>query len=78
VVGAATSAVVTCSTRWTRSHRTTTSAFGNVLPSDDIQGKLERSLEIDLTESGGETDTEWEGGSASGSYTLGDVVERKD
>jgi len=51
---------------------------GDVLPSDDIQGKLERSLEIDLTESGGETDTEWEGGSASGSYTLGDVVERKD
>ncbi|MFW6017204.1 MAG: multiprotein bridging factor aMBF1 [Halapricum sp.] len=52
---------------------------GEVLPSDDVQRKLERELGIDL--SAGSTpdeDTEWEGGSASGEYTLGDVVERKD
>ena len=52
---------------------------GEVLPSDDVQRKLERELGIDL--SAGSTpdeDAEWEGGSASGEYTLGDVVERKD
>lgn len=52
---------------------------GDTLPSDDVQAKLERHLEVSLTgESGGSDDTEWSGGSASGSYTLGDVVERKD
>jgi putative transcription factor len=51
---------------------------GDTLPSDDVQSKLERSLDIDLTAGGGEEDTEWEGGSSTGEYTLGDVVERKD
>jgi putative transcription factor len=51
---------------------------GDSLPSDQVQKKLERALEIDLTESGTDEDTEWEGGSSTGSYTLGDVVERKD
>jgi putative transcription factor len=51
---------------------------GDVLPSDGVQRKLERALDIDITESGGEAETEWEGGSSSESYTLGDVVERKD
>ncbi|EMA53313.1 MULTISPECIES: multiprotein bridging factor aMBF1 [Halococcus] len=50
---------------------------GSMLPSDSVQSKLERRLDITLTE-GGVDDTEWEGGSASGEYTLGDVVQRKD
>jgi len=52
---------------------------GETLPSDSVQTKLERALDIDLTEGGGGTgDTEWEGGSSDGEYTLGDVVQRKD
>ncbi len=51
---------------------------GDVLPSDDVQGKLERALDVDLSAGGTAEETEWEGGSASGEYTLGDVVERKD
>ncbi|EMA45570.1 XRE family transcriptional regulator [Halococcus morrhuae DSM 1307] len=47
------------------------------LPSDSVQGKLERKLDITLTE-GGVDDTEWEGGASTGEYTLGDVVQRKD
>ncbi len=51
---------------------------GNSLPSDDVRKKLERSLGIDLSAGGGDEETEWSGGSSEGSYTLGDVVERKD
>jgi putative transcription factor len=51
---------------------------GDVLPSDDIQTKLERKLDISLAESAQTDDSEWEGGSSTGSYTLGDVVQRKD
>ena len=52
---------------------------GETLPSDSVQGKLERFLDCSLTGAGGSTDdSEWEGGSSSGSYTLGDVVKRKD
>ncbi len=51
---------------------------GDTLPSDDVQRELERALEIDLTAGGGDGETEWEGGSATGEYTLGDMVERKD
>nr|WP_246974987.1 multiprotein bridging factor aMBF1 [Natribaculum luteum] len=52
---------------------------GDTLPSDNVQSKLERFLDVSLTGSAGtDEDTEWEGGSASGSYTLGDVVKRKD
>jgi putative transcription factor len=50
---------------------------GASLPSDSVQGKLERELDITLTE-GGVGDAEWEGGSSTGEYTLGDVVQRKD
>jgi len=50
---------------------------GSMLPSDSVQSKLERRLDIALTE-GGVEDADWEGGSASGEYTLGDVVQRKD
>jgi len=52
---------------------------GDVLPSDDVQRKLERALDVTFSESGGEEgDTEWSGGSATGGTTLGDVVKRKD
>jgi putative transcription factor len=50
---------------------------GASLPSDSVQSKLERKLDIVLTE-GGVSDTEWEGGASTGEYTLGDVVQRKD
>ncbi|WP_229122881.1 multiprotein bridging factor aMBF1 [Halapricum desulfuricans] len=52
---------------------------GETLPSDDVQRKLEQKLGIDLSEGAApDEDTDWEGGSATGEYTLGDVVERKD
>ncbi|MFB6083028.1 MAG: multiprotein bridging factor aMBF1 [Halorientalis sp.] len=52
---------------------------GDTLPSDEVQRKLERALDIALTEGGGSADdTEWSGGSSDGEYTLGDVVQRKD
>jgi putative transcription factor len=51
---------------------------GDMLPSDSVQKKLERKLEISLSEGISDDDTEWEGGSSTGSYTLGDVVTRKD
>ncbi|MFU8868637.1 multiprotein bridging factor aMBF1 [Natronococcus sp.] len=52
---------------------------GDTLPSDSVQSKLESFLGIDLSAEGGSAeDSEWSGGSASGSYTLGDVVKRKD
>jgi len=51
---------------------------GATLPSDDVQKKLERELDIDLTTGSASDEGEWDGGSSDGSYTLGDVVERKD
>jgi putative transcription factor len=51
---------------------------GDMLPSDDVQTKLERKLGISLAGASGEGDTEWESDPEAGSYTLGDVVERKD
>lgn len=52
---------------------------GDTLPSDRVQSKLERFFEIDLTGgTGSGEDADWDGGSSSGSYTLGDVVKRKD
>lgn len=51
---------------------------GDSLPSDDVQEKLERKLDITLTESGGLDMDEWESESSAGTYTLGDVVKRKD
>ncbi|MGM0591501.1 MAG: multiprotein bridging factor aMBF1 [Halobacteriota archaeon] len=50
---------------------------GDMLPSDAIQKKLERKLDISLTEGGSAEDTDWSGG-ASTTTTLGDVVKRKD
>ncbi len=51
---------------------------GDTLPSDEVQSELEGYLDITLSGSGGGEDTEWEGGSSTGEYTLGDVVKRKD
>jgi putative transcription factor len=52
---------------------------GDTLPSDQVQSKLERALDVDLSAEGASADdSEWSGGSATGSYTLGDVVKRKD
>ena len=51
---------------------------GDTLPSDEVQGKLERALDVDLSAGGSVDDREWESENAGGGYTLGDVVERKD
>lgn len=51
---------------------------GDVLPSDEVQTKLERKLDISLAESADMDDSEWESDSSAGEYTLGDVVRRKD
>lgn len=51
---------------------------GDTLPSDEVQTKLERELDISLNAGGTDADEEWDGGSSSGEYTLGDVVKRKD
>lgn len=52
---------------------------GDTLPSDQVQTKLEDFLEINLNAEGSSgEDSEWSGGSSTGSYTLGDVVKRKD
>ena len=51
---------------------------GDILPSDEVQGKLERKLDIQLTAGGSADEEEWSGGSSTGEYTLGDVVKRKD
>ena len=49
---------------------------GDTLPTDEIQQKLERALDVSLAE-GEEVDEEWETNDA-GTMTLGDVVKRKD
>ena len=51
---------------------------GDVLPSDDVQRKLEGELGVDLSMGGSDDDAEWSGGSSTGGTTLGDVVKRKD
>lgn len=51
---------------------------GDTLPSDEVQQKLESSLDVDLSAGGTTDDAEWDSDSATGEYTLGDVVERKD
>ncbi|WP_253736546.1 multiprotein bridging factor aMBF1 [Halohasta salina] len=50
---------------------------GDILPSDDVKAKLEKKLDITLTEGADVGDTEWSSGSGQ-SMTLGDVVERKE
>jgi putative transcription factor len=50
---------------------------GDILPSDEVQTKLERKLDISLSEGAGDEDAEWSSGSST-TTTLGDVVKRKD
>jgi putative transcription factor len=52
---------------------------GDVLPSDSVRKKLERKLEVSLTEgpSSDDDENEWSSGSST-KTTLGDVVKRKD
>jgi len=51
---------------------------GETLPTDDLQSKLERHFDIDLTAGGSVDADEWESDSSTGEYTLGDMVERKE
>ncbi|WP_123533978.1 multiprotein bridging factor aMBF1 [Halosimplex salinum] len=51
---------------------------GDTLPADDVQTKIESALDVDLSAGGTADESEWSGGSSTGEYTLGDVVERKD
>jgi putative transcription factor len=51
---------------------------GDVLPSDSVQRKLEKALDVSLSTGSGGGDDEWSGGSSTGETTLGDVVKRKD
>ncbi|MFB6280626.1 MAG: multiprotein bridging factor aMBF1 [Haloferacaceae archaeon] len=50
---------------------------GQMLPSDDVRGKLERRLEVSLLEGVDADEEEWSADSAT-TTTLGDVVKRKD
>ena len=50
---------------------------GDMLPSDSVQKKLERALDISLVEGIDVDDDEWSS-DTSGGMTLGDVVKRKD
>ncbi|MFB6111956.1 MAG: multiprotein bridging factor aMBF1 [Halobacteriaceae archaeon] len=51
----------------------------DVLPSDEVQRKLERRLDISLSgEAGGDDDGDWNTNLADDGLTLGDKVERRD
>jgi len=50
---------------------------GDTLPTDEVQQKLERALDISLVEGESVDDADWDSGDA-GTMTLGDVVKRKD
>lgn len=49
---------------------------GDILPSDSVQKKLERALDISLTEGASDEDADWDAGGEM-TQTLGDVVKRK-
>lgn len=51
---------------------------GKMRPSDEVQKKLERRLDISLTEGEIEADEEWESDGTEQGLTLGDMVKRKD
>jgi putative transcription factor len=50
---------------------------GDTLPTDEVQRKLERALDISLVEGQSSDDADWETDDP-GTMTLGDVVKRKD
>jgi putative transcription factor len=49
---------------------------GDTLPSDDVKAKLEKRLDVSLSEGSGDDGSDWESDSSM-TQTLGDVVERK-
>ncbi|WP_255196084.1 multiprotein bridging factor aMBF1 [Halorarius litoreus] len=52
---------------------------GDTLPTDSVQRKLEKALGISLTEGAAtDDDGDYSSDSSTGTYTLGDVVKRKD
>lgn len=51
---------------------------GDMMPSDEVQQKLERKLDISLTAGGDAGGDEWESEGTDTGLTLGDMVERKD
>lgn len=51
---------------------------GDMQPSDAIQSKIERHLDISLTEGSDADEDEWESDVTPSAMTLGDVVRRRD
>ena len=51
---------------------------GDIQPSDEVQKKLEKRLDISLTGTEEAGDEEWESGGSDTGLTLGDMVKRKD
>ncbi|MFW6384152.1 MAG: multiprotein bridging factor aMBF1 [Halodesulfurarchaeum sp.] len=51
---------------------------GDMLPSDDVQAKIEKFFDISLTAAREAGDEEWDAGGDDSGLTLGDMVERKD
>ncbi|MFW5922122.1 MAG: multiprotein bridging factor aMBF1, partial [Halodesulfurarchaeum sp.] len=51
---------------------------GDMLPSDEVQSKLEGHFGISLTASSETGEEEWDSGGSDSGLTLGDMVERKD
>lgn len=49
---------------------------GDMQPSDNVQTKLERKLDISLSEGAGTDDADWENDISPSTTTLGDVVKR--
>ncbi len=49
---------------------------GDILPSDDVKAKLEKRLDVSLSEGSSDDGSDWESDSSM-TQTLGDVVERK-
>ncbi|MDZ7850771.1 MAG: multiprotein bridging factor aMBF1 [Halodesulfurarchaeum sp.] len=51
---------------------------GDMLPSDEVQSKLEGHFGISLTAAAETSEEEWDSGGSDSGLTLGDMVERKD
>lgn len=49
---------------------------GDILPSDDVRAKLQKRLDVSLSEGSSDGESDWETDSSM-TQTLGDVVERK-
>lgn len=49
---------------------------GDMQPNDNVQQKIERELDIALSETSGTDDSDWENDISPSTTTLGDVVKR--